>query len=92
MHFCFALDDPVIFAGSLYERSKFIDAEKNCVIRSVHENFCGAIRDPSEELVEVWDDADIRQKIEARRGFAFGESEVGNVRAQNHGTGAAASE
>ena len=47
MHFCFALDDPVIFAGSLYERSKFIDAEKNCVIGSVHENFCGAVGDPS---------------------------------------------
>ena len=92
MHFSFALDDPVIFAGSLYERSKFIDAEKNCVIRSVHENFCGAVGDPSEELVEVWDDANIGQKVEARRGFAFGESEVGNVRAQNHGTGAAASE
>ena len=82
----------MFFAGSLYQRSKFIDAEKNCVIGSVHENFCGAIGDPSEELVEVWDDADIGQKIEARRGFAFGESEVWNVRAKNHGTGAAASE
>ena len=82
----------MIFAGSLYQRSQFIDAKKNCVIGSVHENFCGAVGDPSEELVEVWDHADIGQKVEARRGFAFGESEVGNVRAQNHGTGAAASE
>ena len=92
MHLCFALDDPVFFAGPLYERSKFIDTKKNCVIGSVHENFRGAIGDPSEELVEVWDDADIGQKVEARSGFAFGESEIRNVRAKNHGTGAAAGE
>ena len=82
----------MIFAGCLYQRSQFIDAEKNCVIGSVHENFCGAVGDPSEELVEVWDNADIGQKVEARSGFTFGESEIGNVRAKNHGTGAAASE
>jgi len=31
----------------------------------MHEDFCGAIRDPAEELVEVWDDANVGKKIEA---------------------------
>ncbi len=81
-----------MLATSLYERSLFIDTDKYCAFGCAEENFCGGVRNPTKELVEVWNYSQIGQDVEAWSWWAFCKSEVWNFSAHRHCSGAAAGE